>query len=165
MVSEQFHLDKLFDWGWWTVHSQSFCLFLFDSFLGVGTARVSFDEREVGTYWWSCVCPLVSIPCMSEARKRNVLHLACAASGPEGGGGTPLYKPCRYVPPQRVGFFLKTGVDFAHFGLESCMKELSCVSMCSSFQLQMNKKESVTCEFEIDFKKPFFAALISAMMT
>ena len=39
-----------------------------------------------------------------------------------GGGGTPLYKPCRYVPPQRVGFLhlfgLKTGIDFAHFGLE-----------------------------------------------
>ena len=92
----------------------------------MGTARVSFDEREVGTYWWSCVCPLVSIPCMSEARKRNVLHLACAAGGlgGRGGGGTPLYKPCRYVPPQRVGFFLKTGIDFAHFGLESCTKEL-----------------------------------------
>ena len=60
---------------------------------------------------------------MSEARERNVLHLACAAGGP-GGGGTPLYKPCRYVPPQRLGFFLKAGVDFAHFGLESCMKEL-----------------------------------------
>ena len=38
------------------------------------------------------------------------------------GGGTPLYKPCRYVPPQWVGFLrlfgLKTGIDFAHFGLE-----------------------------------------------
>ena len=45
-----------------------------------------------------------------------------AVSG--GAGGTPLYKPCRYVPTQRVGFFLKTGIDFAHFGLESCMKEL-----------------------------------------
>ena len=33
-----------------------------------------------------------------------------------GGGGTPLYKPYRYVPPQRVGFLglfgLKTGMDF-----------------------------------------------------
>ena len=38
-------------------------------------------------------------------------------------GSTPLYKPCMYVPPQRVGFLprfsLKTGIDFAHFGLES----------------------------------------------
>ena len=46
------------------------------------------------------------------------------------GGGTLLYKPCRYVPPQRLGFFLKTGVDFAHFGLESCMKELQlCINV------------------------------------
>ena len=43
----------------------------------------------------------------------------------EPGGGTPLYKPYRYVPPPppRVGFLrrfcLKTGIDFAHFGLES----------------------------------------------
>ena len=41
----------------------------------------------------------------------------------EGGGGdTPLHKSYRYVPPQKVGFLrrfgLKTGIDFAHFGLE-----------------------------------------------
>ena len=39
--------------------------------------------------------------------------------------GTPLCKPYRYVPPQRVGFLslfgLKTGIDFAHFGMESGM--------------------------------------------
>ena len=38
-------------------------------------------------------------------------------------GGTPLYKPYRYEPPHRVGFLrrfgLKTGIHFAHFGLES----------------------------------------------
>ena len=42
---------------------------------------------------------------------------------PGGGRGTPLDKPYRYVPPQRVGFLSrfgrKTGIDFAHFGLES----------------------------------------------
>ena len=36
--------------------------------------------------------------------------------------GIPLYKPYRYVPPQRLGFLcrfgLKTGIDFTHFGLE-----------------------------------------------
>ena len=40
-------------------------------------------------------------------------------------GGTPLFKPYRYVPPQRVEFSglfgLKTDIDFAHFGLESGM--------------------------------------------
>ena len=39
--------------------------------------------------------------------------------------GTPSYKPYQYVPPHRVGFLgrfgLNTGIRFAHFGLESCM--------------------------------------------
>ena len=53
-----------------------------------------------------------------------------------GGGGTPLYYPYRYVPPQRVWFWppfgLKTGTDFAHFGLESFMgyKEVYVVYEC-----------------------------------
>ena len=41
------------------------------------------------------------------------------------GGGNPLYKLYRYVPPHRIGFLLcfglKTGIHFAHFGLESGM--------------------------------------------
>ena len=41
------------------------------------------------------------------------------------GWGYSLYKPYRYVPPHRVGFLrrfgLKTGIHFAHFGLESGM--------------------------------------------
>ena len=44
---------------------------------------------------------------------------------PGGGGGTPLYKLYRYVPPYRVGFLrrfgLKMSTHFAHFGLESGM--------------------------------------------
>ena len=44
---------------------------------------------------------------------------------PGGGGGTPLYKLYRYVPPQRVWFLsrfgLKTGIDFDHYGLKSGM--------------------------------------------
>ena len=39
------------------------------------------------------------------------------------GGSTPLYNLSRDVPPHRVGFLrcfgLKTGILFAHFGLES----------------------------------------------
>ena len=39
------------------------------------------------------------------------------------GGGTPLYKVYRYVPPQRVWFLsrfgLKTGIDFNNYGLKS----------------------------------------------
>ena len=44
---------------------------------------------------------------------------------PGRGGGTPLYKLYRYVPPYRVGFLrrfgLKTSIHFAHVGLESGM--------------------------------------------
>ena len=40
-------------------------------------------------------------------------------------GGTPLYKPYKYVPPHWVGFLrrfgLKSGKQFTHFGLESGM--------------------------------------------
>ena len=43
-------------------------------------------------------------------------------ASPGGGGGIPLHKLYRYVPPHRVGFLrrfgLKTGKHFAHFGLE-----------------------------------------------
>ena len=50
-------------------------------------------------------------------------HNLCVCPwGIGGGGGTPLYKPYRYVPPQRVGFLcrfgVKMGIDFVHFGLE-----------------------------------------------
>ena len=42
-----------------------------------------------------------------------------------GGWSSPLYKLYRYVPPHPVGFLrrfgLKTGIQFAHFGLESGM--------------------------------------------
>ena len=38
-------------------------------------------------------------------------------------GDSRGHKPCRYVPPHRVGFLqrfgLKKGINFAHFGLES----------------------------------------------
>ena len=50
------------------------------------------------------------------------INEACRRPG-RGGGGTPSYKPYRYVPRQRVWFLrrfgLKTGINFAHFGLES----------------------------------------------
>ena len=54
-------------------------------------------------------------------RVRNRLSVG----GGGGGGGTPLHKLYWYVPPQRIGFLrcfgLKTGIDFAHFGLASGM--------------------------------------------
>jgi len=53
------------------------------------------------------------------------VHLICRAvslARPPGGGGIPLYKVYRYVPPQRVWFLsrfgLRMGIDFEHFGLK-----------------------------------------------
>ena len=52
------------------------------------------------------------------------------------------------MPPQRVGFLcrfgLKTGIDFAHFGLES-----------GAFQFQMSKKERLICKFEWKLRNLF----------
>ena len=53
------------------------------------------------------------------------LATSCCVGQIPPGGGTPLYKPYSYVPPQRVWFVgllsLKTGIHFAHVGLESGM--------------------------------------------
>ena len=47
----------------------------------------------------------------------------CPKGAHNPGGGTPLYKVYRYVPPQRVWFLsrfgLKTGIDFDNYGLKS----------------------------------------------
>ena len=62
-------------------------------------------------------------------------------------GGTPLYRLCRYVSPDRVGFLrhfgLQSGMVFE--GTTECMNELS-------FQFQMSKKEREICEFEMAWK-------------
>ena len=65
---------------------------------------------------------MVRIPIRQKRQKYEArLHLGVVVGG-GGEGFTPLYKPYRYVPPQKVGFLrhfgLKTGIDFAHFDLE-----------------------------------------------
>ena len=70
------------------------------------------------------------------------------------------------MPPHRVEFLcrfgLKTGVHFAHFGLESGMvfEGTTGVYELLSFQFQMSKKEREICEFEMDLKNFFVCALI-----
>ena len=66
-------------------------------------------------------------------------------------------------PHQRVRFLrrfgLKTGKEFAHFGLESGMvfEETTGVykRICRSFQFEMNQKGRVMSEFEMVLKKSF----------
>ena len=53
-----------------------------------------------------------------------ILCMRCIFHGGGGGGGvTPLYKPYSYVPSKGWRFCVvlvrKTGINFAHFGLES----------------------------------------------
>ena len=63
-----------------------------------------------------------------------------------GGGSTPLYKPYRYVPPQRVGFLclfgLKTGIHFAPFGLESGVVFEGTTGVYERILQRRNKTES-----------------------
>ena len=79
-------------------------------------------------------------------------------------GGTPFYEPCRYVLPQRVGFLrcfgLKTGIEFAHFGLESGMVFEGITGVyeriCLINSKRIVQKDRIKCKFEMDFKKSFY---------
>ena len=80
------------------------------------------------------------------------------------GGVLPYIGHIGMCPPhQRVRFLrrfgLKTGKEFAHFGLESGMvfEETTGVykRICRSFQFEMNQKERVMSEFEMVLKKSF----------
>ena len=77
-------------------------------------------------------------------------------------GGTPLYKPCRYVPPQKgrvfAPFWSENG--FPHFGPESKIGygfpwNFESLRKYLLFQFQMSSKEREIREFEMDFKKSF----------
>ena len=53
-------------------------------------------------------------------------------------------------------FGLKTGTDFPYFGLNSSMVfEEMHERICSFNSKLMNKKKTVICEVEVDFKKSF----------
>ena len=94
----------------------------------------------------------------------NERRTVCAGKCHSSPGGTPLYKPYRYVPPQRVGvlrrFGLKTGTDFPQFGPESKIGygfpgNFESVRKYLLFQFQMSSKEREICQFEMAFKKSF----------
>ena len=78
-----------------------------------------------------------------------------------------LPSPCYAGYAYRVGFLrrfgLKTGINFAHFGLESGMvvEELRQRMKVFIVSLQMSKKDGrEICEFEMDLKNFFVCALI-----
>ena len=94
----------------------------------------------------------------------NERRTVCAGKCHSSPGGTPLYKPYGYVPPQRVGFLrrsgLKTGIDFPHFGPESKIwygfpGNFESVRKYLLFQFQMSSEEREICQFEMAFKKSF----------
>ena len=71
------------------------------------------------------LCPDVFESALLKVSSRNLKSIGLIESPWGGGGGTSLYEQYRYVPPHRMGFGglfgLKTGIHFAHFGLESGM--------------------------------------------
>ena len=79
------------------------------------------------------------------------------------GVGTPLHKPYRYVPPKRLWFWgrfgLTTGIHFAHFGLESGMVFEGTTGVYERNEKE-RKKEREIREFEMDFKKCLFVAVL-----
>ena len=76
--------------------------------------------------------------------------------------GTPLYKLYTYEPPHRVGFLrrfgLKTGIHFAHFGLESGWVFEGTTECMNGFIVSIpkgvRKKEKIG-EFEMHLKNFF----------
>ena len=84
-----------------------------------------------------------------------VSSIRCEAPG---GGGTPLYKPYRNVPPQR-----HIPIHFVHFGLESGWVFEGTTEVFLSFQFQMSKKEREICEFEMDLNN-FWVCVANLIM-
>ena len=62
-------------------------------------------------------------PQTAKSKNSKMVRVNPRPGGGGGRGGTPLYKPYRYMPLHWVGFLrcfgLKMGIHFAHFGLES----------------------------------------------
>ena len=80
-------------------------------------------EGNAGEQWKTTICVISKKATLHVQHTFSYISLPLFCLQRGGGGSTPLYKLYRYVPPQRVGvmarFGLKTGIHFAHFGLES----------------------------------------------
>ena len=73
-------------------------------------------------------------------------------------GGTPLYKPYRYVPPHRVGVLRRCPFWSGIRGLVF-EETFECMNV-SSFQFQMSKKERQNVRIRNGFNNFFVPALI-----
>ena len=78
-----------------------------------------------------------------------------------GGGGIPLYKPYRYVPPHLVGFLRRFGLKPVYtspilvWSRVWFSRELRNVWKYLSFQFQISKKKREICELEMDLNNFF----------
>ena len=86
----------------------------------------------------------------------------------ESPGGTPLNKSYRYLPPQRAGFWglfgLKTGIHFAHFGLESGMVFEGTTGVYERIYRFEERNRNMRIR-NVNLEKCFICALILAIMT
>ena len=136
------------------------------------------NNNSVSTSYNGAFCKVRNTLLLSRRRLCNFLDRRAEV--------TPLYKLYKYVPPHRVGSLrrlsVKTGIHFAHFGLESAMafegtkgvydgiyrfnSKLACVAagprtrLLRRRQFQMSEKEREICEFEMDSKCFLVCALI-----
>ena len=80
-----------------------------------------------------------------------------------GGGGTPLYKPYRYVPPHRVGFLcgfgLKTGIRVYAFPI-LVWNRVWFLRELRDCKISLSKERKI-CEFEMDLKNFFLRSNLS----
>ena len=116
--------------------------------------------RSTGLLIWRKVVPGKRVTLPAESTSASFDPFARANSSPPPGGGVLPYicliGICRL---KGYGFCAvlvwNGGVDFACFALNSGMVFDGSAWTCLSFQFQMDKKERVICEFEMDFQKYF----------
>ena len=112
MVSKLFQYEKQ-ETGWY------YQLSWFSAWIILATTERSENSRVVVTNITGVIVLLTDTPVRGRPLYLPIKLLVAAPRE-----CTPLYKPRMYVPsPHRVWFLrrfsLKTGIDFAHFGLES----------------------------------------------
>ena len=116
--------------------------------------KIITKDNELKSKYRLELCRDVFESTLLKVSSRNLKSVGLIES--PGGGGTSLYKPYRY-PPQRVWFWglfgLKTGIHFAHFGLESGMVFEGTTGVYE----RIYRKEIEICTLEMHLKIFLFA--------